>query len=305
MVLLAVASRAHADEVRLAVDLAPGCPTAEHAAARLSELTEMSVHLAVVLPTVEIAVVTADGGGLIGSAQMPGGMSRTIEAPAGQCGALVDSLLLVVSLAIGPRVPAADPPPPPPATAPAAPPEPESADGRPAIVAPAPARAGRRGRIDLVAGVSASSGTAPDPTFGLLAGARLRHPRWSVGVEARGDLPVTASMPSASIRTQLLSAALVPCLRTGPVGTCLVAAAGMLRGRGVGFDGARSDATPFFGYGGRLSVRAAQLGGVVLRAQVDALAVAGATQARIGDQTVWRTSPLSLTAAISASYTIW
>jgi len=154
------------------------------------------------------------------------------------------------------------------------------------------------------AGVAASGGTSPTLAPGFVAGAALERPRWSAGLEVRGDAATEVALATGAVRTQLTTLAAVPCARRGAASACAVASLGLVRAEGTGFDGARSVMSPLFAAGGRLGARARLADGWAVHASLEALAVVAGAGVRVDDMVVWETGRVTTTFAISASYQI-
>ncbi len=172
--------------------------------------------------------------------------ARDIDFHGADCSALVDAMALTISLTIDPTsltgeapkadapagatVPVGDPPSPPPTDSPphdAAPAPPQASPEKPSV-ASSPAPTAVRAHVGL--GMLGSLGAAPAATAGLTLFGGLEWRAFSLDLEGRADLPASAGtqLPGVSVRTWLLSAALVPCVHFGMLFGCGVVAGGEL-----------------------------------------------------------------------------
>lgn len=139
---------------------------------------------------------------------------RTLD-PMSDCGEVVQSLALAISVALDdldaaqvePPAEAPPPPSPPPASAPAPPDEP----------APPPEPPRERDtppvRLRLTAGTSGVLGVGPAPAFAFVAGGGVRRAAWSASVEGHVHLPTTEALAGGgSLTTDFASGTFVPCL---------------------------------------------------------------------------------------------
>lgn len=115
-----------------------------------------------------------------------------------------------------------------------------SAPGEVAPVPPTlaqPSPAPRRPRAgDLQALLVGGWRSAPSPSLGLQVGADLRGEVWTLGVEARADLPSSQSLRVGRVKTSLYAGSLVPCLGSAYLRFCALASAGLLRSSADGLD---------------------------------------------------------------------
>jgi hypothetical protein len=182
------------------------------------------------LPTVRISV-TRQAGGFVAVAEKrdPGGRVEWTR-PAlvdGDCRHLIDVLGLSIAIAIdpgalgpGPSAAILSMEPAPPASPPASP---IATPAAPPLSTPRPAF-----RFGLRAGLAVA--TAPAPAATLAADVGVRGEAWSVSLEGRADLPVTADVDQGvRLRTSVLAGALVPCGHWRWFVGCGVVAVGSLR----------------------------------------------------------------------------
>jgi hypothetical protein len=152
--------------------------------------------------------------------------ARHLESRTRACADLVDTLALTISLVVDPKSLAIAPSPPAPEAAPPAVPPPPaaapstiavSAPPRDAPAAPPPSAPLWAGFAGVTALASLGSALAPTPGAAVFGGARRG---WaSLRLEARGDLPASASTPPASQSWALFGSA-VPCGYLGSVFAC-------------------------------------------------------------------------------------
>jgi hypothetical protein len=145
------------------------------------------------------------------------------------CKELASSVELAISIAVDPSGAGANRPPveaPAPPAAEAAPPQTAEPREEPFVRRPL------TGEASAIA--IGGFRSAPSPSLGLGIGASLAGDFLSLGVEGRADLPSSSALHAGSVRTSLLTASLVPCLRGPYLGFCALASAGVLRGAGVG-----------------------------------------------------------------------
>jgi hypothetical protein len=143
-------------------------------------------------------------------------------------------------------------------------------------------------------GIITSLGTAPRATFGLTAQAGVRRGPVSLAIEARDDLPVSASTHGASgVTTALLQAALVPCLHHLFVSGCALASAGAMRGWGFGVDRPLSQTTPWAAAGGRIAIELEVATQVLVRVHLDVLATLTPTTLLLNGAPAWVSPPVS------------
>jgi len=233
---------------------------------------------------------------------------RELRAATGQCGELVATMALAISIAIDPTNPAilgaappskqADPqtgkrdskagaaPPPEQRAAPtgdAARDAKASPANAAAIVSADPAAERPNGdaargtgteptRFELRPGatVVAAIGTAPAPTMGFALSANLRRGIWSVELGGRFDLPATTEVDGgAQVRTSLWTAALGPCLHFDPLFACATAWIGSLHAEGVDLAVPRSDSTFYAAAGTRVGLELAVSDHFAFRPELD------------------------------------
>lgn len=149
---------------------------------------------------------------------------RRLVSRQGDCVELAASVELAVSIAIDPFRVAAQPPP-------AA--EPAPVPATPAPVAPsAPAPPPLLGQIK--AGAVLGQGSAPARTLGFVLGGGARRGRWSLGLEARFDVPRSHELPVGEIRSYALMGSLAPCVHVHGLAACALFTAGALYAQGRG-----------------------------------------------------------------------
>lgn len=148
---------------------------------------------------------------------------------------------------------------------------------------------------ELSMGVAALAGIAPAVTgLAMLEGnLHLASPVWaSVGVGALASLPSTMVVQQGSIDTQLLAAGLHGCGRRKSMFGCAVFQGGAFLARAEGLTRARTTTTGFLSGGLRAAYRVnfGDDAGVVLFGEAGAVLIS--TVVRVGQEEVWRTSPV-------------
>lgn len=208
------------------------------------------------------------------------------------CAELAAAMALAVSIAIDPLVlsrpqpanlppvvvlPLPAPPPPPPAPPPR----------------PSPAR--RRVFVRARLGALATLGAAPTIIGGgFTAQVGLRVGLFSLGLEGRADVPVSAPVEGlGSVQTSLLLATLVPCLHFRFVAGCALASAGALQGSGAGISAPLQQTTFYAAAGARLGLEFQVHRLLWLTPHLDLQATLTRTTLRINGQEAWTTPPLS------------
>jgi hypothetical protein len=151
------------------------------------------------------------------------------------CAVLIGDLARAIGLRVDPPAPGLLPAPPgvpaplPPGPPPSSP-HPPTPPGRDEA-APVPPPAARRPALRLGFGTWAQLATAPRPAFGLTVDAGIGVSWFSIALEGRWDPPAGGSvMNGASVSTQHLLGALVPCGHGGWFVGCLVGEVGQVKG---------------------------------------------------------------------------
>jgi hypothetical protein len=205
------------------------------------------------------------------------------QLDAATCAELAPALELVIAMAVEPwtRAPAPPSVPPPPV--------------------PPPPRRHASLQARLSAGVLAAIDAAPAPALGFAMQVALAAPRWSLGLELRGDLPAAApALFGGSVETSLVAGFLVPCVRHRILAACALAGIGVERGAGSGYDQpARIDAL-WAAVGARLAVELTLVDPLGLRLAVDVLAPLTRTELYVG--TISDARRLYRTPAVSSAF---
>ena len=235
------------------------------------------------------------------------------------CRDLVESVALVVAMAL-PELPAApsvnempppasvvDPPSPVSAPTPVSDQPPAPPMPPPVAAAPAPGRLspepsthalglatrdlGSRsvGQLDTDLFAAGASGFTSGGVQGqVIVGIRVRRDVASLSAEIRADLPEEHDVERMSgisvFRTQV---SLSPCLHFGSVAGCAVASAGTIHGSAVGLTSARSAYTPLLTGGLRMTWEHRLGPGVALRLHVDADALLTTSRFDVDNMQVW------------------
>jgi hypothetical protein len=243
--------------------------------------------------------------------------SRQLSSAQNDCSELASAMTLAISIAIDPLAftrPAPAPPPPPPPPSPPAPPPVEASPPpapppepplAPVVVQPeataapppappdvsAPERAPtREWAFRASVGTIASIGAAPHVGWGITTQLGIRMRALSVGIEGRGDLPVSGeTQGSSGVETILLLATLVPCAHYRFLSGCGLGSVGALHGRGFGVDRPLSQTTPYAAAGARLAAEFAAGQNVLMRGSVDLLATLTPTTLLLNGAPAWVT----------------
>jgi hypothetical protein len=220
------------------------------------------------------------------------------------CAEVSAAIALAISIAIDPQA-ALRPPIPASSSAIASAPPPVMAEPRMVYVAvPVPALREQSDPIQMRVGTAIvlSFGTAPAAAVGaaVFGGGQWKHV--SVDLEGRADLPASARRDDgAQVRSSLLLASIVPCLREGIARLCVVGGVGAMQGSGVGLATPGSTTTFYAAAGARAALEAGIVGPLYFRAYGDLLGTLTRTRLRLDDKDVWTTPPLSVSLGIGLS----
>jgi hypothetical protein len=203
-----------------------------------------------------VARVIPANGGFVGTVELvdKAGIvkgARELRASASQCGQLIASMALAISIAIDPDSLDRGGAPPIETRVEEAEPTEEfwkeesapSVDDKRATQAPPPSGATARPpvRVEIAGQVAVASGFAPAVAIGPGLGVRLRYRAWSTSLEGRylfaQDRDVTGGTLASSAADGTLSA----CGHAGPVFGCALGTAGALHVTGEGVDRPRSE----------------------------------------------------------------
>lgn len=109
-------------------------------------------------------------------------------------------------------------------------------------------------RLGLRAGLAL--GTLPRPAATLAADIGVRWPFFSIGVEGRADLPVTADVDQGvQIRASILAASLVPCGHWRWFVGCALVSVGAIRAAGVSVDVPKESTGAYLAAGPRVGIK--------------------------------------------------
>jgi hypothetical protein len=119
--------------------------------------------------------------------------------------------------------------------------------------------------------VVAAFGTAPGPTLGFALSADLRRGIWSIQLEGRIDSPASTDGAEGvgRVRTSLWTVALGPCLHFDPLFVCATAWIGSLRAEGVDLAAPRTDSTLYAAAGARIGLEVPLNDRFVFRPELD------------------------------------
>ncbi len=223
---------------------------------------------------------------------------RRLVSRQGDCAELASSVELAVSIAIDPFHGAAQPEPE------AVRPEPEAAPV-PSAPAPAPAPempstpASAETSGQLLVGALVGQGTAPAPTLGFTLGGSVRRGRWSLGLQARADLPGDHDLVVGSIRTTSWTGSLVPCAHFHEAAACVVFTAGALRAQGRGLAEARHITRPYVAAGARLAYALPLSRRLSLLLHADVTTPLAITELQVDYVGKWTTPPVAAALGIA------
>ncbi|MHB8876315.1 MAG: hypothetical protein ACYC8T_21695 [Myxococcaceae bacterium] len=210
---------------------------------------------------------------------------REVSAAHFDCAELAEAMVLALSIAIDPlgtgKKQAEAPPP-------ALPPPPRVVEQSEPIA------------WQASAGLLASAGFEPRPSFGVALEARVRGRLLSLGLEGRADLPVSVAVTGGTVSASLLAASVVPCLHRGGFSGCAVATGGALRVAGHRLPDARSLAGSFFAVGGRLLWELPLSEPLWLRLGFDFSVPLVHTVISLDEQVVWESPPVAAAAGAAA-----
>jgi len=121
------------------------------------------------------------------------------------------------------------------------------------------------------AAVITAFGTAPGPTLGVALSADLRRGIWSIQLEGRIDSPASTDGADGvgRVRTSLWTVALGPCLHFDPLFVCATAWIGSLRAQGVDLAAPRTDSTLYAAAGTRVGLEVPLNNRVLFRPELD------------------------------------
>jgi len=218
---------------------------------------------------------------------------REIDS-SGDCEELVEAMAVGISVALEPLVPPPEPPTSEPVDEPkveaATTPSPTAVKPLPARDEGAPTRTLWRGSVGVVGNV----GMSPNPAFGFALQLSWRRPTWSVGVEGQFQPPRESDVEGGSIRTEQVSAWLVPCGHAGPWKGCALAGLGSLRAEGAEVDVPRTNRALFAAMGGRIGWEPELSEVLFLTVSADLAAALTRTTVTIDGRDQWTSSPVLL-----------
>lgn len=208
-------------------------------------------------------------------ARITGDGEREVQAPS--CSDLVESLALIVALA----VPAAAEDAPTAQTDDEAPVPVERIDGAPL---PSPPQTSTWSLHVGGTGARTSEGWITR----AIGGVRWQRRAHSLGVELRASTPRDEYVTTdAKIRVWSASMALTPCLHVGALGLCTSVAAGFIHGASYGLDAARSRTSPALLLGGRLEWTHPVWGQLGVRLHLDGEAYLTTTRFTVDQMPRW------------------
>ena len=154
-----------------------------------------------------------------------------------------------------------------------------------------------RPRIRLGARAAVAFGSAPVATAAFSADVGVGWEHFSISLEGRADVPVTAAVATgARLRTSLLGASLVPCGHYRWFAGCALFSVGALHAEGAGLAHPAGGSAVLLGAGVRAGLEwpLPFVPVLALRASADAVVnVHPINAARIDGREVWRTPPFA------------
>jgi hypothetical protein len=244
---------------------------------------ELKVSLRRTGHELEALITITDGQGRVRA-------ERRLISRHGDCAELASSVELAVSIAIDPfRV--AEPPEP-------AVPAPPQTEPTPTVpTAPAPRLLGQ-----IKAGALVGQGTAPTRTLGFVLGGNVRRGRWSLGLEARADLPRDRGLPVGAIRTTSLLGSLSPCVHWRGATACALITAGALHAQGRGLVDAQRITRPTVAMGARLAYTLPLSRRFSLLFHGDVTTPIVTTELDVDHEGVWTTPPVAAALGIDLGF---
>jgi hypothetical protein len=162
---------------------------------------------------------------------------------------------------------------------------------------PPPSTPSSRPKVRLGVRGGAALASTPAPTAALSADLGLGWEFFSISLEGRADLPVTAAVDTgARVRTSILAGSVVPCGHYGWFVGCGLLSVGSLRVEGVDLAKPLSGSSAYLAAGLRAGIEwpIPGLPVLALRASGDALVTVHPIRAARADgREVWRTPPFS------------
>lgn len=235
-----------------------GCPSEQSLIDQVARRLGRDPFTSYAPGTVHINVASAARGAFsverAGSAATP---PREITAP--DCERLIDRIALSVSVVIDPlsltRVPPAPPPPPPPPS----PPPPPVVEVRPvaAVTQPPPRPRTPSFVLSLAVGAHAVFGAANPAAPGAFVRVSLRRAWFSVGLDARYDIPITTPMEGVAqgeFTSALAAATLGACVHYRWARGCGVFVVGALQRESRGIATPQEEVSPYLAGGVRAGV---------------------------------------------------
>jgi hypothetical protein len=148
-------------------------------------------------------------------------------------------------------------------------------------------------RLEGVLGLAAVVANAPTATLGVKLAGAVRFRLWSLGLEARGDLPASTTFGSGHISTALLVFGVVPCFHVSLFRFCAVGDVGAQFASGSDYLVSRSTTVPYFAAGGRVGVDVPIGRRFLLGLSTDVVWVVTQLVLSVDDQVAYRASPVS------------
>ncbi|HMI87100.1 MAG TPA: hypothetical protein VK550_23555 [Polyangiaceae bacterium] len=232
---------------------------------------------------------------------------REVKAPAGQCGELVATMALAISIAIDPTNPGiggdtakarAEPPRPTPAALETRPPPrphpPAPAPEPPEVDAPEkPDQPPSSFELRVGGAVIGAVATAPAATLGLGLSAGFRSGIWSLAGEARSELPGSTEAGAGRVRTSLWAGGIAPCIHFDPLLVCATTWVGSLRAQGVGFVTSYIHHALYAAAGLRLGMEIPLFARLSFRPELDVLTTLFPVDLKVDGESHWAAPPFS------------
>lgn len=232
---------------------------------------------------------------------------REFTGAGGECADLVRAMALSISIAIDPKSaetygkgppdePAAGASAEPVAAAPEPPAAPPPAVPRGVVPASEPPRLASVTAPALVGsaglGLSALFELVPKTTLGAFGFASVQRGRWSLGLEGRADLPVTAKLRGVDLRASSYALSVAPCWHVGFAFACELSSLGLLSATGVD-SGSKSGTRALVSVGARLGAELSLLPSLGLILQADGLISPWPVELVAQGNSLWRSPVLA------------
>jgi hypothetical protein len=222
---------------------------------------------------------------------------RELDVAGDDCASAVETIALMIAIALDPIAMTASAPPP------ASPPAPVTApivtasrvDTVARVETPAAPAASHR-TFDAGVAMFGSLGAVPGPTAGLAIAGSIAWRRFRLSLEARADLGASIEVPPGSVRGASRIFVLMMCWQRS-IELCGIAGGGWLHGEGSGFAIDRNDRAPLAIAGARIAWPV-DVGSIWLVPSVDGLGNVISTHLDLDGSTKWTSPPVQVVVAL-------